>query len=268
MFHKKTVKSCLCLLAAGILILAFTGFNTPTKPKKQVLIVERQHCVLQHAVGYIPSDEFDIGITIDVPVGGNPVLVDSVMGMLNKVLYSFFDDRIEHRFKPEAVYHADGKSLVQHYREAYKAYICDTCSMYYEPFCCSDFHYLTVTMVEQTKKFVTYEVAKFFIAEGDCEYRSWVTFYADDGHRLSQVVKDGQVVDLLKHSAGTEYDVMEDVGHRLAAGSDVSFRCDFGLTCDSLRGQYFYCPGVVDDIAFGMKTARPYLTDEARRLLE
>lgn len=268
MFQKKTTKSWLCLLAAGILTFALTGFITPTKPKKLALYVERQQHMLQRSVGIIPSEDFNIGITIDVPVGGNPALVDSVTRLLNQELYSFFDDKIELRFNPEEVYHNDAKTLVEHYREAYKSYICDTCSMHYEPFCVSDFHYLRVTLVEQTKSFVTYEVSRYFIGEGDCEYLTWVTFYTSDGHRLPKVVKDERVVDLLKHTSGTEYDVTADVEHRLEMGSEAQYWCDFGLTRNSLRAQYFYCPGIVDDMSFDMKTARPYLTDEARRLLE
>lgn len=268
MFTKKTTKSWLCLLAAGILALALTGFNTPTKPKKLALYVERQQHVLQRSLGINPNEDFNIGITIDVPVGGNPALVDSVTRLLNQTLYGFFDDRIDRRFKPEEVYYNDAKTLVDHYREAYKAYICDTCSMYEEPFCVSEFHYLRVTLVEQTKSFVTYEVSRYFIGEGDCEYLTWVTFYTSDGHRLQKIINDDQVVDLLRHTYGTEYDVTADVEYRLEMGSEARYWCDFGLTRDSLLCQYFYCPGIVDDMAFDMKTARPYLTEEARRLLE
>ena len=265
---KKAANIVLAFFVAIIAIFALTGFNTPTKPKKLALYVERQQVNLQRSLGINPNEDFNIGITIDVPVGGNPALVDSVTRLLNQALYGFFDDGIDRRFRPEEVYYNDAKTMVDHYREAYKAYICDTCSMYDEPFCVSDFHYLRVTLVEQTKSFVTYEVSRYFIGEGDCEYLSWVTFYTSDGHRLEKIINDDQVVDLLKHTYGTEYDVTAEVEYRLEAGSGVQYWCDFGLTRDSLLCQFFYCPGIVDDMAFDMKTAQPYLTGEARRLLE
>ena len=62
MFNKKTTKSCLGLLAAGIMILALTGFNTPTQPRKLPLTVERQECVFQFMVGFIYSHDIDIGV--------------------------------------------------------------------------------------------------------------------------------------------------------------------------------------------------------------
>ena len=261
---KKTTTFPLCLLAAGIMAFALMGSQNPTK-NKQPLIVERQQCVLQHMVGDIPSEEFDIGITMDVPVDGNHALVDSVVHLLNKALYNFIEDRMDPHFTPEEVYCREGKLLIQHYCDAYKPYIEDTCQFHG---CLPDFNYLAVTLVEQTETFVTYQVSNYFIGEGDCEYLSWATFYTSDGHRLPKVVGDDQVIKLLKLTNGTDYDVMEDVGYQLSRGNEVAWRCDFGLTVDTLRCQYFYAPGIVEDLVFDMKAARPYLTDEAKRLLE
>lgn len=265
---KTTTNVVLVFFVATIVIFALTGFTTPAKPQKLALYVERQRHVLQRSEGIIPSEDFNIGITIDVPVGGNPALVDSVTRLLNQALYGFFDGEMEPRYNIEEVCHNDAKTLVEHYRKAYKSYICDTCSMHYEPFCVSDFHYLSVTLVEQTKSFVTYEISRYFIGEGDCEYLTWVTFFTSDGHRLPKVIKDEQVVDLLMHTYGTEYDVTAEVECRLEIGLEAHSWCDFGLTRDSLRCQYFYAPGIVETFSFDMKTARSYLTDEAKRLLE
>ena len=267
-FKQVIMKKAANIVLVFFVAIALTGFITPAKSKKMALYVERQQYGLQYSLGINPNEDFNIGITIDVPVGGNPALVDSVTCLLNQTLYSFFDDGIDRRFRPEEVYHNDAKTLVDHYREAYKAYICDTCSMYEEPFCVSDFHYLKVTLVEQTKSFVTYEVSGYFIGEGDCEYLSWVTFHTNDGHRLPEVIRNDQVVDLLKCTAGTDYNVMDDVEYRLSIGGEVAWRCSFGLTTDSLRCQYMYAPGIVETFSLDMKTARPYLTKEAKRLLK
>jgi len=79
-------------VVAAIMVLALSSFQSQTETKKQPLVVERQQCVLQHMVVTIPSEDFDIGITMDIPVDGDPVLVDSVMRLLNQALYFFFDD--------------------------------------------------------------------------------------------------------------------------------------------------------------------------------
>ena len=263
MIQKKTTKSCLCLFAAGIMILALTGFNTPTKPKKQPLVVERQECVLQHMIGGIPSEDCDIGINIDVPVGGDPVLVDSVMRFLNREIYEFFEPSYHLRFSQEEVYCADAKHLLSHYKDAYKPFFIDTCYRVDNPPCCTNGHHLSVTMEEQTKSFVTYQVRVLHIGEGDCEYLEWTTFDKSDGHRLAEVIGADRVDGFVMEKCG-----VDDAQNRLSSGADVAWRFSFGLTTDSLRVQYLYAPGIVEDLLFDMKKARPYLTDEAKRLLE
>lgn len=122
MIQKKTKTFSLCLLAAGIMALALMDFQNPTK-NKQPLVVEHQQCVLQFMVGNIPSEDFHIGIIMDVPVDGDPVIVDSVVRLLNQALYLFLDDKLEPRFRPEEVYCNDGKQLLKRYRETYKPFI-------------------------------------------------------------------------------------------------------------------------------------------------
>jgi hypothetical protein len=269
MFHKKTRKSCLWLLVAGIMALALMGYNTPTKSKKQPLVVERQECTFQFMVGFIPSHDIDIGMTVDVPISGNKVLIDSVMRLLNKTVYEFLESGEGSGFTPEQVYCADGKQFVKRYYDAYKPLMPDTC---YETdkapgrFC--DPEYLTVNLIDQTDKFVTYEIVVLFLGEGAEYYNEWFTFSKADGHRLLQVVNDDDVAKLLKCTSGTDYDVWDDVEYRFSIGGEVSWRCNFGLTTDSLWCQYFYAPGIQETFPFDMKTARPYLTEEAKELLK
>ena len=260
---EKITKSILCVMAIGAVTLALTGFRTPTKPKKQSLMVERQECVLQHMVGAYPSEDSDIGITIDVPISGNPVLVDSVMHFLNYAIYGFFEPSYHPRISLEAVYCADARHLLSHYQEAYKPFMTDTCYRIDNPPCCTNGHYLSVTLVEQTQSFVTYQVSVLHIGEGDCEYLDWATFDKSDGHRLAEVI-DADYVD----SFVMEQCDLEDAQDRLSMGDEVAWRFSFGLTADSLRVQYFYAPGIVETMAFDMKTARPYLSKEAKELLK
>ena len=262
---KKATKMVLFLLAAGISTLALTGFLTSSKPYRRPLKVERQEWVLQHMRGNIPSEEFDIGVTMDVPIDGTPYLVDSVTRLLNKSLYYFFEDRMDPRFTFDELYCSDGKMLLQHYREAYKPYIEDTCEFHG---CCPTFDYLSVTLIEQTDSYVTYEVSNYFIGEGDCDYLKWVTFDKRDGHRLRKVINDKDIPELLKTTSGTDYNVWYEAEYYLLDGYEIAWRCDFGLTADSLRCQYFLAPGIVETFALDMKLVRPFLTEEAGKLLE
>ena len=249
---KKITFSFLCLLTAVAVASAIMGFKTPTKPKKQSLVVERQECVLQHMVGAYPAEDSDIGITIDVPISGNPVLVDSVMHFLNREIYEFFEPSYHLRFSQEEVYCADAKHLLSHYQKEYKPFMTDTCYRISQPPCCTDGHYLSVTLMEQTQTFVTYQVRVLHIGEGDCEYLEWTTFDKSDGHRLAEVIGADRVDSFVMEKCG-----VDDAQNRLSSGADVS-----------LRVQYLYAPGIVENLPLDMKTARPYLTDEAKRLLE
>ena len=272
MFGEKKIKLCLRLLSAGILILfALMSFNTPTQPKKLPLIVERQECAFQFMVGFIYSHDIDIGMTIDVPVGGNQVLIDSVTRLLNDAVYAFLESGKGSGFTPEQVYCSDNMNFVKHYYDAYKPLIADT-SYEFEwdgspgPF--TEAVYLTIMLIDQTDKFVTYEIVNLYIGEGAEFYNEWVTFSKADGHRLRTVVDDEQVPPLLKCTSGTENDVWEDVEYRFSIGGEVSWRCNFGLTTDSLWCQYFYAPGIEETFPFDMKTARSCLSEEAKKLLE
>lgn len=266
---KKIASSVLFFSMATIVIVALTGLNTPTKSKKQPLVVERQECAFQFMVGFIPSHDIDVGITIDVPVGGNLVLIDSVMHLLNEAVYEFLESGQGSAFSQEQVYCADGRQLLKHYYDAYKPLIADTC---YEsdgvPGCFCDARYLTVTLIEQTDKFVTYELVSLYLGEGANYYTEWFTFSKADGHRLSKVVDTAEVSKLLKHTSGTSHDVWDDVEYRFSIGGEVDWRCNFGLTQDTLWCQYFYAPGIEETFPFDMKTARPYLTEEAKELLK
>ena len=270
MIQKKTKKPCLCLLAAGIIILVLTGFNTSDKPKKQPLAVERQQCVLQFMVGNIPSEDFHIGITMDVPVDGDPVLVDSVVRLLNRAIYLFLDDDSRSRFRPEQVYCNDGKQLLKHYRDAYKPFIADTCYKGFGADCCPRFfHYLTATMVEQTETYVTYRVTTYFVGEGDFEYSDWVTFFKSDGHRLHEVISDDDFMRFLEENPDQRaFSGWDDMQARISAGYDVGGMNYFGLKKDKVWNEYIYAPGIIDTTWYDMKVIKPYLSEEAKELLK
>ena len=266
---KKSKTTVLLLVAAGVMTIALVGFTTLSKPYKQPLKVERQQWTMQFMVGNIPSEDFHIGITMDVPVSGPDFLVDSIVRLLNQAVYNFVDDRMEPRFAPEKVYCADAKRLLQHYREAYQPFIVDTCYTGDEPYCFPDFfHYLTVAFVEQTEKFVTYRVTEYFVGEGDFEYSDWVTFSKSDGHRLPRVISDNDFLRFLEEHPDQRTYTWEDMQLRISEGYDVGGMNSFGLKSDRVWNEYLFAPGIIDTMWYDMGVIRPYLSEGAKRLLE
>lgn len=269
MFGEKKIKLCLCLLSAGILILlALTSFFTPNKHKHQPLVVERQECVLQHMVGFIPSHDIDIGMTIDVPVSGDKAVVDSIMRFINEAVYGFMESGDGSGFTPEQVYCADAKHFVKHYYDAYKPLIADTCyEMDGTPGRFCDPEYFSVIMVGQTDAFVTYEISTLYLGEGAAFIREWFTFYKNDGHRVQSVITmDGLLRFFNEHPEERNelYGMMEDL---MEYGEDVEERSTFGLSGDKVWHQ-FRIPGDVYDAEYDLEVIKPYLSDEAKELLK
>lgn len=267
--ERKMKMTGLVAVVATVMVLALSGFQSQTETKKQPLVVERQQCILQFMVGNIPSEDFHIGITMDIPVDGDPVLVDSVMRLLNQALYLFFDDDSKFQIRPEDVYCKDGKQLLKHYRDAYKPYIADTCYKGFGIDCCPRFfHYLTATMVEQTEKYVTYRVSTYFVGEGDFEYSDWVTFYKSDGHRLGEVISDEDFLRFLEENPDQNPGILEDMQYLISAGYDPGGRNYFGLKKDKVWNEYLFAPGIIDTTWYDMKVIKPYLSKEAKELLK
>lgn len=252
-----------------VMVLILSGFRSHSKTEKHPLVVERQQCILQFMVGDIPSEDYHIGITMDVPVDGDPVLIDSVVRLLNRAVYIFFDDDLRSRFRPEEVYCNDGKHLLQHYREVYKPFIADTCYKGFGLHCCPKFfHYLTATMVEQTETYVTYRVTTYFVGEGDFEYSDWVTFFKSDGHRLYEVISDDDFMRFLEEHPDQRTYTWDDMQNRISEGYDVEGRNYFGLKSDKVWNEYIYAPGIIDTIWYDIKVIKPYLSKEAKELLK
>ena len=268
MFLKKMKKSCLWLLAAGIITLFFTGFCIPAKPKKQPFVVERQECVFQFMVGFIPSHDIDIGFTVDVPVGGGKTVVDSVMRFINEAVYGFMESGDGSDFTPEQVYCADGKQFAKHYYDAYKPLVSDTCYEMEEGpgrFC--DPEYFSVIMVGQTDAFVTYQIGTLYLGEGALFFCEWFSFSKDDGHRLQNLITTENLLRFFEEHPEEENDISDEMKALIYNGYSIEGGSTFGLTGDKLLHQ-FRIPGDIYDAEYNLEVIKPYLTDEAKKLFE
>lgn len=265
---KKQKQSVLRLLAFVFMALALTGFTIATKTEKKNLVFERQECVLQHMVGFIPSHDIDIGLTVDVPISGDQAVVDSIMRFLNESVYGFMESGDGSGFTPEQVYCADAKHFVKRYYDAYKPLIADTCyEMDGTPGRFCDPEYFSVIMVDQTDAFVTYEISTLYLGEGATYSREWFTFYKDDGHRAQSVITmDGLLRFFNEHPEERNelYGMMEDF---MEYEEDVEGRSTFGLSGEKVLHQ-FRIPGDVYDAEYDLEVIKPYLTDEAKELLK
>ena len=115
-----------------------------------LLVVEEQHTEVQanKSNNYACEAQF----TIDVPVKGPRVLVDSVMAFLNKELYHAFENGLDLgigkvKFDQKKIVSNDAENLLSHYRDIY------------EPLLKEELDYtlsFTLKMEAQTESFVTY----------------------------------------------------------------------------------------------------------------
>lgn len=265
---KKQKQSVLRLLAFVFMALALTGFTIATKTEKKNLVFERQECVLQHMVGFIPSHDIDIGMTVDVPIGGDKVVVDSIMYFINEAVYGFMESGDGSGFTPEQVYCADAKHFVKHYYDAYRPLIPDTC---YEfdgtpgRFC--DPEYFSVIMVGQTDAFVTYQIGTLYLGEGASYYCEWFTFSKEDGHRLQDVITTDNLLRFFEEHPEEENEIFDEMKALIYNGFSVEGRSVFGLSGNKLLHQ-FRIPGDIYDAEYDLEVIKPYLTDEAKEWLE
>lgn len=257
------------LMTLAALLLLGCQHKQKSQPEKQpqLVEVERQECVLQHMTGTIPSEEADIGMTIDAPISGDKVLIDSIVHLINAEMYDFLESGHETCFAPEEVYCADPKQLVKHYYDAYKPFMIDSCHRDEQPYCFCDTHYLNVILIDQTESFVTYEANGLFIGEGDCWYRKWVTFCPGDGHQLQEVITTEDFMRFFEDHPEQQDGFYKIMKERLDEGDEVNWRNTFGLTKDKLLLEFFFAPGIVDDAEYSMSDIKPYLSDEAQKLL-
>ena len=221
---------------------------------------------MQHMKGMIPSEDFDIGMMVDVPVEGGQAVTDSIIRFVNGELYDFLESGNKPHFKPKKVYCSDAKQLLQHYYDLYKPFIVDTCYFGEEPLCCFDSHFLSIFLLDQTDTFVTYEVDKIFIGEGVAADRSWVTFCKSDGHRLGEVISTESLLRFFEDCPELQNEIYAELQYPLSEGDKVDWRSHFGLTGTCVMHQYTLAPGIFEDAEYKLKYIQPYLSDEAKIL--
>lgn len=265
---KKDFYWFLCLMTTGALALTMICCAAPAKVKKQPLVVEEQECVLQHMVGFIPSHDIDVGFTVDAPIGGDKTVMDSIVHFLNEAVYHYMESGKKSGFTLEQVYCPDGKQLVKHYYDAYKPLIADTCyEMGDGPSCFCEPEYFSVTLLDQTDAFVTYEVGTLYLVEGALYFREWITFSQDDGRRIHDIITDDHLLRFYDEHPEVQNELRNMLEECILNGESVEGASTFGLSGDSVVHQ-FRIPGDIYEAAYDLKVIKPYLTEEAKELLK
>ena len=173
------MKKCRLLLATG-LIAAFVGCQSGNQVNSlDIEVVEQTDTV------YKNDTLFDRAIfTIDVPVKGPKLLVDSVIAFVNKLLYDVcegcvhIDDRIT-SYNQREVYSNDAEEILRHYMDKYRTLIADSIWKVYG---------CEFKMEAQTKKFVTFGVEHFHCGGSCGSEKYYYTFDKSDGHLVKDII--------------------------------------------------------------------------------
>lgn len=239
--------------------LAIQSFTINYAVEDEPLVVERQECVLQKVKHHVTGMPYKRKVTVDVPIKGKKVLVDTVITFLNKSLYEFFEPNNGAHLAYDDVASSDSRHLLAHYKKAYRKW--------YK----SDRFYLNndffeVLLVAQTDDYVTYERDWSFWGEGITTNQDWTTFMKSNGHRISEVISEENLLRFLKeHPDQRDNNIWEDIQYKKKEG--VTGMENVGLLKDSVVHQHCYAYGIYETTKYDLKVIMPYLSQEALLLV-
>ena len=171
--------------------------------------------------------------TVDVPVTGPKVLVDSVMTFINKELYdacesnAHFNEKVV-SFSKEEMFTDDGERLLSQYMEKYKPLMRDSLWRAFG---------LTMTMEAQTEKYVTYGLEFFYCGAGCSSQKEYHTFDKHDGHQIKEIISHDNLVRFFEEYP--EYNVIEDDAWLGYPGWEFSPEYGFDNSCYGLLDDCF-----------------------------
>ena len=233
------------------------GCNSVEKDP-QLLIVERQS--LTFNLGDSTTENRRITYEVDVPVAGPKFLADSVMSLLNELLHENCEILLDSPRKTlDEVRTDDRNHFLQHYADIYEPYLKEEYSGYYD---------LTVEMLAQNTSFITYGVGVLHCGASCGSEMYCYTLSKKDGHRLSEIMTVDNYKHFLEESAdySDSDDEMDEVRYNV---SDSTFQFNsFGLLGHSVL---IVSNAVTNHCRIGevdYDDIKPYLTEEARQLME
>jgi hypothetical protein len=254
------IKTYLKYVIACALLLVLMNCYTIQKADGQPLVVENHECFLKNYT-YITTEVVPLFISIDLPVKGEQPLLDSLTDFLNVSLYRFFDNGGDQHLPYQTVYSKDIVHLIEHYRDAYKPFFLSDSTVEHEfnPDC------LMLKLAAQTDTYVTYEIDWVFYGEGLEVAKEWATFVRADGHRLTEIISNKNMLRFYKKYPELR---SKDIWLHIHTYDNKDYLVgSVGLLNDSVAHQYAYAPGIVEDVHYPLELILPYLSKEAKSLI-
>ena len=260
MTKKTVIKTYQKYVIAGALLFMLMSCCTIQKADGQPLVVESHECFLKNYT-HLTTEVVPLFISIDLPVKGEEPLMDSLTDFLNVSLYRFFDNGGDRHLPYQTVYSKDIEHLIEHYRDAYKPFFLADSSVEHE----FGADCLNMKLVAQTDTYVTYEMDWIFFGEGAEVAKEWATFVRADGHRLSKIISNKNMLRFYKKHPELR---SEDIWNHIHAYDSKAYLVGYvGLLNDSVAHQYAYAPGIVEDVTYPLDAILPYLSKEAKALI-
>lgn len=236
-------------------------------PTSQNLVVVEQNdsiCLVQD-LDNDSSVPLSFTISIDVPVNGPQVLVDSVMVLVNSKLYEFCEEySVNSNLKKEELYTDDGKQLLSHYMDKYKPLLESPLTL---DSLGSGLYAIALKLEAQTEKYVTYSLEYTYCGAG-CGYDYfYYTFDKSDGHQVRDILGQDNLGRFLKdfpQHATVKYD---DRTESHLTPEDVHGDLCYGLLADSLSLIQQAPANSYITVEFPYCEILPYLSAEAQQLV-
>ena len=250
------------------------GCGSPKMERSYDLVAVEQTDSVHGASEYNGNSSYMMEITVDVPVNGSKILIDSVMTFLNKKMYYFCewcahesslyeDERWVKSFRPEEVFTNDGERFLENYMKKYRPLIQD--SLWCE------FFGMDLKLESQTGSFVTYGHEDNACGANCSSRKYYYVFDKHDGHIVKEIISKENVKQFFE-------DYPEHCGLRgdwLLGWPDWEYdvdhvfeNTDFGLCSDHLSivitgvGKHYYL------MKIPYSQILSYLTTEAQALVE
>ena len=154
---------------------------------KDLVVVEQTDTVY----GHNEDNQHEwAAFTIDGPVNGPKVLVDSIIEFINREIYdacesnTHFDENVM-SFTREEMFTDSGEQLLSHYMKKYKPQLQDSLWRVFG---------LTMKMEAQTDKYVTYGLEYFYCGASCSSQKEYHTFDKRDGHQLKEIISHENLV--------------------------------------------------------------------------
>ena len=264
--HNNLTKKLLLqsIFVVSTLVLMLTGCRVNEEVSSLSLVTETHDCVLKNYT-HLTGQVYPLSISVDQPIEGPQLLLDSLTAFFNKTLYDYFDDGEKCHLPYDSVFSTDVKSLPEHYRDAYKRFFLPDSTEVHE----FRTDCLELNMVAQTDIYVTYEVNSVFFGEGAEVATEWVTFVKSDGHRLTDVISEKNLLKFYQENPQYRNEVVwEYIQKQEADNQEAGMGCNVGLLTDSVAHQFTFAPGIFEDMKYPLKSIAPYLSKEAQKLIK